>query len=146
MGVTVRDQIDFTTRFFDECLAIMQSKGLDYAPKGIALSEAWWTAAETNTTPELSIYNAMRKHWGAVQTAVRTGNPLHAESLRNHLTDIANFAVLMAFVIDHKKDFYAALTHWCEQNPCTGRHAGDDPCDTCQMLDWLYPRIVELEC
>jgi hypothetical protein len=145
VGVTVTDQINFTEAFFTECLSIMASKGVDYAPKGIAVSEAWWTAAETHTTPELSIYNAMRKHWGAVQRAVLTGNPLQAESLRNHLTDIANFAVLMAFVIEHRKDFLLALSRWCDKNPCTGKHAGDDPCETCEMLQWLYPHSAEIK-
>jgi len=145
VGVTVRDQIIFTREFFDKCVVIMYDKGRDYAPKDIAISEAWWTAAETNTTPELSIYNAMRKHWGAIQTGIRTGRPLEGDTLHNHLVDIANYAVMMDFIITHKKEYLLAITRWCEQNPCTKKHAGDDPCDACLMLPWLYPHTAEIE-
>jgi len=145
VGVTVHDQMVYTNRFFQECMAIMQAKGTDYAPKNIAVSEAWWTAAETNTTPEAVIYNAMRKHWGAVQTAVLAGRPLEGDTLHNHLVDIANYAVILDFITVHRKEFLLALSRWCDKNPCTKKHAGDDPCDTCLMLPWLYPNTAEIE-
>jgi hypothetical protein len=138
MGVTISDQITFTRFFFNECLKVMELKAHDYAPKPIAISEAWWTAAETLTTPELSIYNAMRKHWGAVQTAISAGRPLEAETLHNHLTDIANYAVMMDFIITYRKEFLRAIEDWLMANPCDGQpHLY--PCDHCTMIAWLHP-------
>lgn len=121
----------------------MQAKGEDYAPKGIAVSEAFWTAAETNTTPELSIYNAMRKHWGAVQTAVKKRNGvLQAESIHSHLIDIANFAVLMDFIITRKPDFYRAIEQWTLDHVCVCQ-LGDGPCEVCTMKSYLHNKELE---
>ena len=144
MGVTVADQIDFTKKFFTECLSIMASKGADYAPTGIAIGEAFWAAAETNTTPELSIYNAMRKHWGAVQTAVRSRQPLVGDTLHNHLVDIANYAVMMDFIIEHRAEYHEAFDQLVKILECTsGDFNNPMPCSHCLMMNWLYPHKLE---
>ncbi len=141
MGVSVADQYDDASVFFTKALQIIQSKGHDYAPKGIAMSEIFWTAAESNQSPDQIIWTMMRKHLGAVRTCV-SGFPLKAESLNAHLLDIANFCAMLSWWTDNRHEFLGALHQWVDTHPCSCDTACVGECDHCIMDVWLSSRIT----
>jgi len=143
VGVTVIDQILAVKKFFEQGVGIIASKGHDYAPKGIAMSEVFWTAAESHQTPEQVIYTMMRKHWGAVQQHVG-GKNLLAESLHDHLIDIANFCAMLDWIITNRVEFRAELITIVDQGDCTCTIDAPHLCPRCVMFDWLFPAINPL--
>lgn len=89
--------------FFEDCLTILENKGSDYNPSGIAFSEIRAEAADLGLKPEQVMLVLAGKHWGAIKTYVKTGK-LTSEPIKERLKDLANYCALMSVLLEDQKD------------------------------------------
>jgi hypothetical protein len=88
--------------FFVECAAILEKKGGDYNPDGVAFSEIKKEAEDLGLRPEQVMLVLAGKHWGAIKTYVKT-QKLTTEPIRERLKDLANYMALMAVMLEANK-------------------------------------------
>jgi hypothetical protein len=110
--ITQRDHvINFFRRnayeFFDHNISIVTLKGDDYAPEKIAMTEAFFTAAEIDATVPQILYVHVKKHMSAIAKYMTVGH-LKSEDLRSRLSDVANY---MALIDSYMVDPIAWLKH-----------------------------------
>lgn len=107
---------------FDDCVSIVILKGDDYAPEQIAMTEAFFTAADIHTTVPQVLYVHVKKHMSAVATYMRQG-ALKSEDLQSRLRDLANYMALIdSYVADpvawlRHLDRLVALSHFPHRTP-----------------------------
>ncbi len=86
-------------QFFDEGLQILEKKGADYNPNGVAFDEIKSEASALNLAPETYMCVLMSKHWGAIKRYSSTSK-LESEPIRERLKDMANYCAMMAVMIE----------------------------------------------
>lgn len=89
--------------FLNDCCDILESKGRDYNPDGVAFSEIRAEAKDLGLKPEQVLLVLAGKHWGAIKTYVRTGQ-LASEPVRERLKDLANYCALMAVLLEDNQN------------------------------------------
>ena len=87
---------------FNECREILEKKGADYNPDGVAFSEIRQEAADLGLRPEQVMLVLAGKHWVAIKTYVKTER-LATEPIRERLKDMANYMALMAVMLEDKQ-------------------------------------------
>lgn len=85
--------------FQSECMDILEKKGKDYNPNGVAFDEIYSEASALGLRPEQYLCVLMSKHWGAIKTYCGTGN-LTSEPIRERLKDLANYCAIMAIILE----------------------------------------------
>jgi hypothetical protein len=90
------------SEFFDECKAILISKGKDYNPTGIAFDDLNEAAKDIDRGPVHVLWIYMGKHISAIRTFIRRGN-VASEPVRGRLMDLANYCAMMAVLQDSEK-------------------------------------------
>ena len=100
--MTIEERNKFLKVFFKSCEEVLETKGRDYTPDGIAFSDVIDTANDIGITPEKVLWIAMKKHISAVKSYVKYGR-LESEPIKNRLIDIANYAALIAVLLETKK-------------------------------------------
>ena len=88
--------------FFQECQEILEKKGSDYNPDGVAFSEIRGEAEDLGLRPEQVMMVLAGKHWGAIKTYVKT-QKLATEPIKERLKDLANYCALMAVMLEEKQ-------------------------------------------
>jgi len=88
--------------FFADCSIILEKKGADYNPDGVAFSEIRHEADDLGLRPEQVMLVLAGKHWGAIKTYVKT-QKLATEPVCERLKDLANYCALMAVMLEDKK-------------------------------------------
>ncbi len=88
--------------FFDECKAILISKGKDYNPTNIAFDDLNEAAKDIDRGPIQVLWVYMSKHISAIRSFVRKGN-VASEPIRSRLMDAANYCAMMAVLQDSEK-------------------------------------------
>ncbi len=89
--------------FMDECMPILEKKGIDYSPSKVAFAEIEGEAKDMGLKPLQYMLVLASKHWGAIKTFCRTGI-LASEPIRERLKDLANYCALMAVLIESKEN------------------------------------------
>lgn len=101
MNVETRNQK--LREFYNEgCMPILERKGKDYNPTGVAFDEIYAEAAALGLKPEQYMMVLASKHYGAIKTFCKTGN-LASEPIQERLKDLANYCALMAVMLEDNK-------------------------------------------
>ncbi len=98
----LKEQYLKTGDFFIECHKIIEQKGKDYNPSGVAFDKLKEEAEILGMSPEKMLMVYMSKHYAAIQTYVQKGQ-VETEPIRERLKDMANYCALMAVLIEEKK-------------------------------------------
>lgn len=131
--MTVTDQSTHVREFFATSLAIITSKGKDYAPENIAMIDVFYAAAEDDTTPQQVLWTYVRKHLTAIRGWMR-GGILSSEDITSRLQDVANYMALIDFVTVHEGELLFAITTY---NADPDNDIDDDQREA--MDRWLLP-------
>lgn len=101
--MTVQERNDRLKAFFvQDCMEILEKKGKDYNPNGVAFDEIYAEASALGLRPEQYMCVLMSKHWGAIKKFASTGN-LTSEPIKERLKDLANYCALMAVMMEDKR-------------------------------------------
>jgi hypothetical protein len=107
MYLTAYTGDDFFARKFAECLDLIKRKNADYSQgeqKGDRIAAFRRIAKDVGITMEQAWSVLCQKHWGAVMKYVKEGT-LESEPIEGRITDIINYMVLLAAIVeDRKKD------------------------------------------
>lgn len=149
--VRLADQNMFIRELYQQCLGILDTKGVDYTPDNIALAEAVETAWEEGTTPEKILWTMMRKHYSAIRRFIQAGR-VESEPIRGRFTDVVNYFALIAFYAEKKERILCAihahqlLNTVCEQNDCLADQRNwnliVEICDRCDYVRWLHDQLT----
>jgi hypothetical protein len=88
--------------FFDECKAILISKGADYNPTGVAFDDLAEAAKDIGRGPIQVLWIYMSKHISAIRSFVRKGD-VASEPIRGRLIDLSNYCAMLAVLQDSEK-------------------------------------------
>lgn len=89
--------------FFKDCCDILEKKGQDYNPDGVAFSEVCKEAKDLGLKPEQYMMVLASKHYGAIKTFCKTGN-LTSEPIKERFKDLANYCALIAVLLEDKQN------------------------------------------
>ena len=91
--------------FFQECIELLEKKGRDYNPEGIAFQEEAAAAEDLIISPLGVLWIFMGKHWRALRTFVRNRSAQKpSEPIRGRLLDIATYCSLIAVYLEETND------------------------------------------
>lgn len=146
----LNNQHRFMQLFHSACLALMESKGPDYAPDGIPLLDLATAAAECNISIPHALWPLYRKHFSAIRKHFLLGQPLTSEPVEKRLQDAVNFFGLLAFYETHKRELHTAWRQYWEKQRCEcvyedvfgGMHS--DLCTKCECMRWLERQAFQL--
>lgn len=85
--------------FYAEATEILEKKGRDYNPDGIAFSEVKEIAEDVGIKPEQVLMVFANKHWQAIKAHAR-GGQVASEPIRERLKDMSNYMALYAVMIE----------------------------------------------
>lgn len=85
-------------KFFEECMEVLKSKGMDYDSGVDSFSGIKGTAGRLRLKPEQILIVLMDKHWSAILSHAERGQ-LESEPIRERLKDLANYCALYAVMI-----------------------------------------------
>ena len=88
--------------FFQEALEVIKAKSRDYEPSGIAYAKIKADAEVLGMTPQQLFGVFLSKQYSALQSYIKTGH-LESEPIRQRLIDIANYAALIAVLLEDKQ-------------------------------------------
>lgn len=97
---------DFFARKFLECINLIKVKNADYSQgeqKGNRVAAFYRIAKDIGITPEQAWAVFCQKHWGAVMKYIKEGQ-VESEPIEGRLTDIINYMVLLAAIIEREKE------------------------------------------
>lgn|SRR3990167_2543724 len=100
--MTTNECIEKIKEFFYECTLIAEKKGRDYNPGGIAFKNVRELAEEIDVSDEKIIWIAMAKHISSIKSYIKLGK-LESEPIRERLKDLANYAALLAVLIEENE-------------------------------------------
>ena len=89
--------------FFSDCFAELERKNHDYCPTDVAYETPTRTAKTIGITTLATMWVNFDKQISAVQNAIR-GSRIESETLRHRFMDIANYAALMAVLIEEEEE------------------------------------------
>lgn len=106
MSMTNEERSEYAKRLFDECLKILDTKGIDYSGKDDCTSNFKRNAANLGLTKYQvwSVY--FLKHVDSVMNAIKRNPeaPIGAgEALRERIHDIINYAVILGTLLEEDK-------------------------------------------
>jgi hypothetical protein len=81
-------------RFWSNGLVLVRLKGEDYSPEPIAMTEAFFAAADISVDVPQILWVHVRKHMSAIANYMH-GTPLNSEDIRSRLLDVANYMALI---------------------------------------------------
>lgn len=81
-------------RLYDDALAIMNEKGPDYAPSGVAFEDVTRMAHSLKVDPSLILWIYLQKHLSALRKMV-IGGTLTSESVHSRAADAINLIGLL---------------------------------------------------
>ena len=100
--MNIKERNEKLAVFFEACEKILEKKGIDYNPDGIAFSEIYGEAAALGLRPESYMGVLMSKHWGAIKSYINTGKAA-SEPIHERLKDLANYCAMMSVMIEEEK-------------------------------------------
>jgi hypothetical protein len=99
------NQIEFdavATKQFDECAALLVSKGNDYSPTKDRLGSFRRASERLGLTMEQILWVYLDKHLQAISSFVARGR-VESEPIEGRISDVINYMVLLRAIIEDKK-------------------------------------------
>ncbi|MCQ9207655.1 MAG: hypothetical protein NG740_07235 [Omnitrophica bacterium] len=88
--------------FFKECVKLLESKGKDYNPTGVAFDDLQEAAKDIGRGPVQVLWVYMGKHIAAVRSFVKNG-AVASEPIEKRLMDLANYCGMMCVLLESLK-------------------------------------------
>lgn len=99
--ITHKQEMVRVKKFFNDCIALQQTKGKDYTTDGDAFKDLCDEANAMGIKPEQVLWIAMNKHYKAVRRFCRYGQT-ESEPIDKRLKDLANYISILAVLIEAK--------------------------------------------
>jgi len=96
--MTITERNTRLVEFFGRCNQILQKKGGDYNPSGIAFDDLEEAAKDLGIKKSGVLWIYMGKHISAIRSYIRY-NKMHSENIGGRLMDLANYCAMMAVLL-----------------------------------------------
>lgn len=113
---------DRVAEFFQNAIEIVILKGEDYAPERVAMTEVFFTAAETGVTAPQILWVHVCKHKSAIASYLQRGS-LRSEDIRSRLADVSNYMALIDSYIANPRGWLVHLNMMLDCNEFPNRTA-----------------------